>query len=231
MLGINFKTFYQNVLLQEGGNIFSDRRINKNEIIPTIKSLEELTGLSLLNNTLGSTGKKESSGDIDLVIDSNKVNKDEFIKNLVSKGVDPSFLKKTGIEVAYKAPIIDSTGNKTGDYIQVDFMFSEDPEFLKFYYSNNEDIHKGSARNILLAAIAKTKNLTLSMKGLSDRETKQIITKDPIAVTKKVLGEDATLEDIRNINSILSYLKKHYSDDELKTIIEPAEETIGANLL
>jgi hypothetical protein len=229
---ISFGTYYRNsILLSEGGNIFSDRRINKSEIIPTIKSLEELTGLPLLNNTLGSTGKRESSGDIDLVIDSTKVNKDEFIKNLVSKGVDPTSLKKTGIEVAYKAPIIDSTGNKTDDHIQVDFMFSEDPEFLKFYYANNEDVHKGSARNILLAAIAKSKNLTLSMKGLADRETKQIITKDPIAVTKKVLGEDATLENIHNVKSILTYLKKHHSDEEIKAIIEPAEETIGAKLL
>jgi hypothetical protein len=231
MLGVNFKTFYQQALLSEGGNIFSSRRINKNEIIPTIKSLEKLTGLPLETNVLGSTGKKESSGDIDLVVDSNRVNKDEFIKALVSKGVDPSSLKKTGIEVAYKAPIIDSNGNKTEDFVQVDFMFSEVPDFLKFYYSNNEDIHKGSVRNILLAAIAKTKGLTLSMKGLSDRETKQLISTDPEIVTKKVLGKDATLQDIHNVVSVIKYLKKHYSDEEIKTIVEPAEETTGVKFL
>lgn len=229
---ISFSAFYEkSILLSEGGNIFSSRRINKSEVIPTIKSLEDLTGLSLKTNVLGSTGKKETSGDIDLVIDSNKVNKDEFIKVLISKGVDPSSLKKTGIEVAYKAPIIDPNGNKTEDFVQVDFMFSEVPDFLKFYYANNEDVHKASSRNILLSAIAKTKGLLLSMKGLFDRETKQLVSTDPITITKKVLGTDATLEDIFNIKSIISYLKKHHSEEEIKTIVEPAEETTGVTFL
>ena len=64
--------------------------------MPTLKKAQELTGLSLLDNTLGSTGKTETSGDLDVVVDSNKTNKDEFIKHLISKGVDPSHLKKTG---------------------------------------------------------------------------------------------------------------------------------------
>jgi len=236
---ISFEAYYKNsILLSEGGNVFKNAngtsdtdRIDRIYIIPTIKSLEQLTGLSLQNNTLGSTGKKESSGDIDLVVDENKLDKDQFIKDLTAKGVYPTSLKKIGIEVAYKAPVVDEKGNKTGKFVQVDFMFNKDPNFLKFYYANNEDIHKGSYRNILLAAIAKTKGLTLSMKGLSDRETKQLISRDPQVVTKKILGEDATLEDIHNVASVLQYLRKHLSEEEIKTVIEPAEETIGTKLL
>jgi len=229
---ISFGTYYKNsILLSEGGNIFSDRRINKNEIVPTIKSLEKLTGLSLIDNTLGSTGKKETSGDIDLVIKGKPEDKDIFIKMLVNKGINPSSLKKTGIEVAYRAPIIGSDNRPTQEHIQVDFMFSENPEFLKFYYTNNEDVHKGSDRNILLSSIAKAKGLTLSMKGLTDRETKTLISLDPKIVTQRVLGDDATLEDIHSISNILKYLKKHYSVEDIKIMIGQAEETIGGSLL
>ena len=60
-------------MIAEGGNIFKDAegkpltdRINKADIAPTIKWMEQITGLPLLSNTLGSVGKKESSGDLDI---------------------------------------------------------------------------------------------------------------------------------------------------------------------
>ena len=232
MLNESFASYFNNsALLNEGGNIFSDRRIKKSEVIPTVKHLEELTGLSLLDNLLGSTGKKDTSGDIDVVVDSNQYTKNGLIKQLVDAGVDPTNLKKTGIEVAYKAEIKNEQGEPAGGHIQVDFMFHDDPEFLKFYYANNEELpYKGSHRNITLSAIAKSKNLTLSMKGLFSRETKQLITKDPAEIAKQVLGEDATEKDLTNLPSILAYLKKHYSSEELNTMLQPAEETTGMRL-
>ena len=233
MIELSFDNFYKNtLLLAEGGNIFSDRRIQKSEVIPTLKRIEQITGLSLVDNTLGSTGKAESSGDLDVVIDSNLHTKDKLIKDLIAKGVDPTHLKKTGIEVAYKAPIINDSGKETGDYIQADLMFHDDPEFLKFYYDNNEKLpYKGAHRNITLSAIAKSKSLTLSMKGLCNRETKQLITKDPDSIAKYILGEDASKKDLFNLPSILGYLKKHYSKEELHTMLQDAEETIGMRLV
>lgn len=232
MLETSFRSFFkESVLLSEGGNIFSDVRINKSEVVPTVKSLEKLTEMPLLNSMLGSTGKADTSGDIDLVINQNEVSKDSFIKKLISKGVDPTHLKKTGIEVAYKAPIIDAQGNKTGNHIQVDFMFHEDPEYLKFYYASNEmPPYKGAHRNITMSALAKTKELLLSMNGLFERETKTFISRDPNIIAKRVLGEDATVNDLKNIPSLMSYLKSHYSLEEVKSMIKDAEETIQMEL-
>jgi DNA polymerase/3'-5' exonuclease PolX len=233
VIELSFCSYYKNSLLvAEGGNIFSDRRINKSEVIPTLQKIEQLTGLSLVDNTLGSTGKTETSGDVDVVIDSTKLTKDALIKDLVSKGVDPKNLKKTGIEVAYKAPIVNSKGEETGDFIQVDMMFHDDPDFLKFYYASNEKApYKGAHRNITMSSIAKVKGLTLSMKGLFNRETKQLITKDPNKIAQKVLGKDATEKDLFSLSSIIAYLKKHYSSEEIQTMLKDAEETIGMRLI
>ena len=233
MLETSFQKFFkESLLLSEGGNMFPGTvRINKEEVIPTVKSLQKLTGMSLLNSMLGSTGKADTSGDIDLVIDEKEVNKDSFIKDLVNKGVDPTNLKKTGIEVGYKAPIIDTTGNKTGNYVQVDFMFHGDPEYLKFYYASNEmPPYKGAHRNITMSALAKTKGMLLSMKGLSERETKTFISRDPNIIAKRVLGDDATVEDLKNIPSLMSYLKSHYSPEEVRAMVKDAEETIQIQL-
>jgi len=227
-----FKTFFKEaILLSEGGNIFSEVRIKREEVIPTVKRLEKMTGLSLLDSLLGSTGKTETSGDIDLVVDENKISKDALILNLKDKGVSSEHLKKTGIEVAYKAPIINPQGEKTGYHIQVDFMFHDDPTYLKFYYASNEmPPYKGAHRNITLSALAKLKGLVLSMKGLFERETKTFISRDPDIISKRILGEDATVADLYNISSLMKYLKSHYSLEDVKNMVRDAEETIQIQL-
>ena len=71
--------------LFEGGNVFKDadgravtQRINQADVKPTLAWLEQLVpGLDLLNNTLGSTGIKDTSGDLDIAVDSNGGKLDE----------------------------------------------------------------------------------------------------------------------------------------------------------
>ena len=61
----------------EGGNVFKDsngravtQRINQTDVKSTLAWLEEmLPGLDLQNNTLGSTGIKDTSGDLDIAVD------------------------------------------------------------------------------------------------------------------------------------------------------------------
>ena len=72
-------------MLNEGGNVFKDdngvpktQRINRADVGPTVAWLERLTGLSLTDNMLGSTGPKPTSGDLDLDVDINKTSKEEF---------------------------------------------------------------------------------------------------------------------------------------------------------
>ena len=56
-------------LLSEGGNVFKDKktgeeltqRINQPDVLPTVQWLETQTGLDLVSNMLGTTGKKACS--------------------------------------------------------------------------------------------------------------------------------------------------------------------------
>ena len=57
--------------LYEGGNVFKDdkgqpltQRIARDNVVPTVQWLEQLTGLNLVDNMLGSTGRNETSGEI-----------------------------------------------------------------------------------------------------------------------------------------------------------------------
>ena len=59
-----------------GGNVFKNQdqqittqRINQTDVKPTLQWLEQLTGLDLINNTLGTTGLKPTSGDMDVAVD------------------------------------------------------------------------------------------------------------------------------------------------------------------
>ena len=70
----------------EGGNVFKNakgqaltQRINQTDVRPTLAWLEELLpGLDLQNNTLGSTGIKDTSGDLDIAVDANTVTKEQL---------------------------------------------------------------------------------------------------------------------------------------------------------
>ena len=70
-------------IIAEGGNIFKDAsgqaittRINKQDIQPTMQWLESITKLPLVDNALGSVGKKATSGDLDIAVDQNAISKD-----------------------------------------------------------------------------------------------------------------------------------------------------------
>ena len=70
----------------EGGNVFktadgqsATQRINQTDVKPTLAWLEHmLPDLDLQNNTLGSTGIKDTSGDLDIAIDANKISKEQL---------------------------------------------------------------------------------------------------------------------------------------------------------
>ena len=55
--------------LNESGSMSGVGAIHIDEIEPTLDYLEKSLGMELKNNVLGSVGKKEFSGDIDVAID------------------------------------------------------------------------------------------------------------------------------------------------------------------
>ncbi len=138
--------------IKEGGNVFKDAdgaiattRINQTDVKPTVQWLEQLTGLPLMDNMLGSTGQKPTSGDLDLAVDPKTIGKDDLVAKLTkwaeSHGFDPKeWIRKSGVSVHFKAPI---TGREDQGYIQTDFMFVEtlaimcDSDTISLYTTNH----------------------------------------------------------------------------------------------
>jgi hypothetical protein len=203
--------------LYEGGNVFkltdgqpATTRISRENVVPTVQWLEQLTGLNLVDNMLGSTGRKETSGDLDLGIDETKITKDVLIQQLLKRGVKAEDIKKSGDSVHLKTPIL---GDAANGYVQTDFMFG-DPEFQKFALNTGESDYKGVHRAILLASIAKAQGMKWSYKnGLVDRETNEIITKNPEEIAEKLLG--GTAADMSSVETIVKKIKTLPNYEEL----------------
>jgi hypothetical protein len=205
------------MILLEGGNVFKTAegqsatvRIARENVVPTVQWLEKLTGLSLVDNMLGSTGRKETSGDLDLGIDVSKISKDVLIQQLLNKGIQRDDIKKSGDSVHLKTPIL---GDKSNGYVQTDFMFG-DPTFQKFALNTGESNFKGVHRALLLASIASAQDMKWSYKnGLMDRETNEIISKDPAEIAEKLIG--GTAEDLSSVESIVKKIKSRPDYEKL----------------
>ena len=198
------------MILLEGGNVFKNekgepltQRINLADVKPTVKWLEGLTGLNLVDNMLGSTGRKATSGDLDLGVDDTKIDKATLINVMMRKGVKAEDLRKSGDSVHYKAPIL---GEPSNGYVQVDFMFG-DPKWQQFSLTGSPEgsPFKGLHRHILLSSIAKQLGLKWSQKyGLISRASNEVITKDPAEIADKLLG--GTVKDMQSVESIINKL-------------------------
>jgi len=208
--------------LYEGGNVFKDskgspatERISRENIIPTVQWLEQLTGLSLQDNMLGSTGHAATSGDLDLGVDSTKVSKDILIKQLLKRGVNADDIKKSGDAVHLKTPIL---GDKSNGYVQTDFMFSDNPSLQQFALQGGSEgsQFKGVHRAILMASIAKAQNMKWSPKfGLVDRGTDEVITADPKEIAVKLLGQGHAPKDLTTVETIIKAVKDRPDFEQL----------------
>jgi hypothetical protein len=204
-------------MIVEGGNVFKDsagqpktQRINLDDIRPTIQWLERVTGLPLLDNMLGSTGQKATSGDLDLAVDSNRVQKDDLVRQLsdyVSRnGQDPrNWVRKSGTAVHFLTPI---GGRANTGFVQTDFMFLAKPEFSKFILRQDpRSEYKGATRNVLLNSMAKSMGYKLNqIAGIADRATNDIITDDPDEIARMLLNPRATRDDLTSVENIMAAL-------------------------
>lgn len=231
-------------MLSEGGEIFKNadgsartQRISKSDIPTTLKWLQssQVAGIPVVNMTLGSVGKKASSGDLDIAVDANVINKDDLVRKLSqwveSQGADPKdYIRKSGISVHFLTPI---RGDSSRGFVQTDFMFDKDPEWLKFSMQSAGDIsqYSGADRNLLMSSIAKAQGFKYSwQKGLINRETEQPLPggKDPDQIAKKLLGarvDQSALLSVETIQSAIDQnpmLKKKFS----QLIKDLAQETL-----
>jgi len=128
--------------LLEGGNVFKDaqgqpltQRINQADVPATIKWVESVTGMKFPQDRwLGSTGRKATSGDLDLAVDIEEVSKEQLFAKLSqfiqSQGQDPrDWVRKAG-EVHLRTPI---GGNPSNGFVQTDFMFLPNLDWGTFF--------------------------------------------------------------------------------------------------
>jgi hypothetical protein len=208
------------MILKEGGNIFKDeqgtpvtQRIARNDVDPTLAWLEKITGLNHTDMKLGSTGIKDTSGDLDVAIDASKVDKQELFDKLNAwkmknhpDDTTRQWVAKSGISVHFKTPI---NGNPNNGYVQTDLMFGN-PEAMKFAFKGTGDgtVYKGAHRAIMLASMAKARGFKWSPgKGLLDRETNDLVASAPDEVAVALLGQGSTRADLDSVETIVKKIK------------------------
>ena len=165
--------------LFEGGSMPGVGPIHIDEINPTLDQLEKHLGIDLKNNVLGSVGKKEFSGDIDVAIqvDADKI--PELVKKIEACPLIMDIAKSSVIMTKVKIEGYDeskqTTKPRTG-YVQVDFM-PGDPEWMKTYYhspSDKESKYKGVFRNLMIATIAAIRDSRASGETIDDGRPAEI---------------------------------------------------------
>jgi len=208
--------------LIEGGNVWKGpdvtQRINKADVAPTVAWLEKLTGLPLLDNMLGTTGRKESSGDLDLGIDVATSNKEELATKLTAWAVKhdkSALIKKSGSSVHFRTPI---KGDGKNGYVQTDFMFLPNLGFSKWSMAAVPSAFKDADKHKLLSAVAKHHGLKWSwLNGLSSRTTGNPLTggQEQDYVAKTLLGPNAKADDVLSVESILDKLNGNPEKEEM----------------
>jgi len=225
----------------EGGNVFKDAekqpvtsRINKEHIAPSLAFVEKILGMKL-DGYLGTTGKKTSSGDMDISVDSSKYNKKTVANTLKAwakgQGLVPGeWVKLSGDNVHFKTPIRDASGKEIGGYAQLDLMFGN-PQFQVWSMRGEPgNEFKGMYRHIIMASIAAANGMKWSYKnGLVDRNTNKIISQDPKTIIRKLLpgysGDPMSL----SVKSILEYVYSKYKNQpkKIEALIGQAVSTLA----
>ena len=160
--------------LLEGGAMAGVGAIHTDEIEPTLDNLEKILGIDLKNNTLGSVGKKEFSGDIDVALEIAPDDIPAFLEKLKNipevLDIAKSSVIMTKVKIANYDPNKTVEGKPRTGYVQVDFM-PGDPGWLKtFYHAPHEkdSKYKGVFRNILVSSIAAHLDRKDSEQKISD---------------------------------------------------------------
>jgi hypothetical protein len=219
--------------LLEGGNVFKTKsgesltqRINLQDVPATIDWIEQVTGIDFTTEKgsdgiplrwLGSTGKKPTSGDLDLAVDLNEISKEQLAAILTqfvqSQELDPrEWVKKSG-EVHFRTPI---AGDSNKGFVQTDFMFFPNLDWGQFFYAGGTDsAYKGMNRNVLMSSIAKQLGLKVGANGMFSRTTNQLVDggMDPDYVASVLLGQGADRENLKNVESIYAALAQDPARD------------------
>lgn len=145
--------------LNEGGFALKEagvKSINRDDIPATLTYISRITGIPENDlHPLGSVGKKEQSGDIDIAINVNKYSPEQTHDEMVNAlGQENSTFNKGNNIGSYAVPI---RGDEQNGRVQTDLMFTQKTDWAKFAYHSpdeEESKYKGAVRTILLRAVA-----------------------------------------------------------------------------
>ena len=150
-------------VIMEGGAMPGVGAIHIDEINPTLEQLEKTLGLDLKNFTLGSVGKRQFSGDIDVALNLKPEELPAFIEKLKKNPLIKDIAKSSVIMTKVQIQNFDkskSDGRPRTGFVQLDFM-PGDPGWLKTYFhspAEKESKYKGVFRNVMVATMAAVHN-------------------------------------------------------------------------
>ena len=157
------KTELNESIIMEGGAMPGVGAIHIDEINPTLEQLEKSLGLGLKDFTLGSVGKRQFSGDIDVALNLPPEELPAFVEKLKKNPLIKDIAKSSVIMTKVQIQNFDkskSDGRPRTGFVQVDFM-PGDPGWLKTYFhspSEDESKYKGVFRNVMVATMAAVHN-------------------------------------------------------------------------
>ena len=160
-------------MINEGGAMPGVGAVHIDEINPTLEALEKSIGIDLKNHVLGSVGKREFSGDIDVALDIKTEELPAFVEALKKNPLVLDIAKSSVIMTKVKIADFDESktdGRPRTGFVQIDFM-PGDPGWMKTYYhspSDKESKYKGVYRNIMIASMAAVLDRQMSDAKLDD---------------------------------------------------------------
>lgn len=252
------------MILSESGNIFKTpdgpitQRIATADVDTTVAFLEKITGYDWMSekdadddkpkNYLGTTGRKNapdgtfeenSSGDLDLNTDLNKVSKEDITSKLVAwcraqgipdaeimnKGAKKTngWIKDAGDQVHFRTPI---AGNAKNGFVQADFMFTDNSDFQIGSKRGGTAQYGGRYRAIVLSSIARGRGLKFSPKFgvVNPAQGDKVVATNWDDIAKMLLSPNATAADTKTVESMLAIIQKLPNYEEL---IGPARNALS----
>ena len=240
------------MILKEGGNIFKTpegpitQRIATSDVKPTIDWLNKTFGFKFVDeDMLGTTGKKSdpdgtfeknSSGDLDLNTDLNKISKEELVSKLVAwckkQGIPENeimnqgrkftsgWIHNAGDQVHFRMPIQGGEG-----YVQTDFMMTDNPDLQRGSKRGGTQQYSGKDRAILLSSIARGRGYKFSPKfGVVDPNNGDAVVADNWdEIAKVLLGPNAKEADTHTVESMIAFIRK---DPNFETLVGPWLDTM-----
>ena len=173
-----FESIFQDLLRQGGNAVSNVQKIAKNNVQPTLDKFYNVLKGNYPNLKwddtifkLGSTGKKDFSGDLDIGIDFNAVQREkgetilEQLEHLftylynqqISQEIKINNISNDMIHLSF--PQYNEDGQQIEKNVQIDIILTLNKQFCLFYmYSpaQNQTAYKGAHRNELFRAILKT---------------------------------------------------------------------------